>query len=153
MARTAEPVQLRLLKGRGNGTDSGGRKLPEPLGVERKAPTAPPGLSLEAKKEWKRVVPLLKAQECIKELDRATLATYCESWAEWVAANAELQTHGRLTIEAAQGEIPHPAVRIRREAAREIRALSALFGLSPAHEQVLAGGKGKSDDDESSPFG
>lgn len=150
MARTAEPATLRLLKGRGNGTDSGGRKVPTTPGFARLAPPKPDWLTAEASAEWDRVVPELTRLELLKEIDGAALAAYCEAWSEFVDATRILQ-HSGLTIEAKQGQISHPCVAIRRNAAKEVRAWAAHFGLTPSTEQNLSAGG--SDDGDDNPFG
>lgn len=141
MGRTAQPVALKLLQGRGKGTDSGGRPvLPAPK-FRRIAPNPPTWLSIEARAEWRRVVPGLTRLELLKEEDRAALAAYCETWAEFYLASKAIAAHikatGKQTINAAQGEIPHPALAIRRNAGRELRSWAAQFGLTPSAEGNL----------------
>lgn len=149
VARTAAPAALRLVKGRGNGTDSGGRKVPATPGFARLAPSKPDWLSGEASAEWDRVVPELQRLQLLKEIDGAALAAYCESWSEFVEATETLQRTG-LTFEAKQGEIPHPCVAIRRNAGKEVRAWASHFGLTPSTEQNLVAAS--ADDGEDNPF-
>lgn len=137
------------LHGRGNGTDSGGRKVKEPPAFRRIAPRPPTWLSAEAKAEWKRVVPGLERLDLLKEEDRATLTAYCETWSTFVTATRTVRREG-LTIEAKQGTLPHPAVAIARNAGRELRAFGNLFGLSPAAEMAL--GKEPGGEDGGNPF-
>lgn len=150
MARAAEPVPLRLLKGRREGVDSGGRKVKLPPAFRRVAPNAPSWLSREAKAEWSRVLPELMRLDLVKAEDRAALAAYCETWASFVDASRLVAAEG-LTIEAKQGKLPHPAVGIARAAGRELRAWANQFGLTPSAENALA--IGDDDHGESSPFG
>lgn len=150
MARTAEPAALRLLKGRGNGTDSGGRKVEKGPAFRRLPPDPPPWLADEAAAEWKRVVPGLTRLDLLKEEDRAVLAAYCETWAVFVSATCTVQREG-LTIEAKQGQLAHPAVGIARNAGRELRAFAAHFGLTPSSERALSGG-GDDGSAEDNPF-
>ncbi len=151
MPRAAQPAQLKLLKGRGNGTDSGGRKVAPAPAFKRLPPEAPEWLSDEARAEWDRVLPGLTRLDILKEEDRAALAAYCETWAEFVQATRALQEHGSLTITAAQGEIPHPAVAIRRNAGAQLRTWANQFGLTPSAEAALSTSKGGNDGDED-PF-
>jgi P27 family predicted phage terminase small subunit len=145
-----QPAKLLLLAGRGNGTDSGGRKVKTTPAFRRVAPRPPTWLSREAAAEWRRVVPGLQRLDLLKEEDRATLAAYCETWSTYVTAQRTVHREG-LTIDAKQGMLPHPAVGIARNAGRELRAFANLFGLSPASEMAL--GKASGDgDEESNPF-
>lgn len=152
MARIAQPATLKLLHGRSEGRDSGGRVVPPPPNFRRIAPNPPTWLTAEAKAEWRRVVPGLTRLELLKEEDRAALAAYCTTWAEFYEATKMLKEHGRLTIEAAQGTIPHPAVAIRRNAGRELRAWAAQFGLTPSAESNLALKNPADPDMDSDPF-
>jgi P27 family predicted phage terminase small subunit len=145
-----KPAALKLVTGRGNGKDSGGRPVKTPPAFRRVAPEPPEWLSPTARAEWDRVVVELQRLDLLKETDGPSLAAYCETWAEFHAATIELQAHGRLTIDARQGEIPHPAVAIRRNAGRELRAWAGQFGLTPSAEQVL--GKDAGDADADNPF-
>jgi P27 family predicted phage terminase small subunit len=145
-----QPAVLKLLTGRGNGTDSGGRPVKTPPNFRRVAPKPPTWMSREAKAEWQRVVPGLERLDLLKEEDRATLTAYCETWATFVEATRRVRQEG-LTIEAKQGRLPNPAVGIARNAGRELRAFGNLFGLSPAAEMAL--GKVTGDGDEDNPFG
>lgn len=159
MARTPEPPALRLLKGRGNGTDSGGRKVAEPPAFERKAPNPPTWLSKEAAAEWRRVVPDLDRMGLLKKIDRAMLSAYCETWATYVWASREVQIQGLLvevaTVRKDGSESKrlqaNPNVVIARSAGKELRAFATHFGLSPSAEGGLV--KGDGEDGEENPFG
>ncbi len=145
-----QPAKLSLLKGRGNGTDSGGRKVKTTPEFKRQPPTAPTWLSREAAAEWKRVVPGLSRLDLLKPEDRAVLAAYCETWATFVAATRRVHQEG-LTIEAKQGELAHPAVGIARNAGKELRTFAREFGLSPSAEMALGRDDGD-DGGEENPF-
>lgn len=137
MARPSSPAALKLLKGRHEGVDSGGRKVKLPPKFRRVAPQAPDWLSPEARAEWDRVSPELSRLDLTKAEDRASFAAYCETWAVFVAATLVIQAEG-LTIEAKQGRLAHPAVGIARNAGRELRAWAGQFGLTPSAENALA---------------
>jgi P27 family predicted phage terminase small subunit len=150
MPRTTEPANVRLIKGRGAGTDSGGRKVPQTPKFRRLPPEAPEWLSEEAAAEWHRVLPELARLQLVKAEDAAALASYCEAWATFVAATRQVQREG-LTIEAKQGTLAHPAVAIARNAGREVRAWAAHFGLTPSTEQALGQREASSGEDDN-PF-
>lgn len=145
-----QPANLLLLNGRGNGTDSGGRKVKATPEFRRIAPKPPSWLSREAAAEWRRVAPGLQRLDLLKEEDRATLAAYCETWATFVLATRLVATEG-LTIEAKQGTLAHPAVAIARNAGRELRAFAGQFGLTPVAEMAL-GKVGDDGPEDENPF-
>lgn len=71
-----KPAALRLLEG-----NPGKRALNLAEGINPviEVPSAPKHLGLEAKKEWKRITPLLKDLGLISGLDRTALALYCQT--------------------------------------------------------------------------
>lgn len=158
MGRTPQPAALKLISGRGNGRDSGGRVVNTGPQFRRIPPKPPTWLSREAAAEWRRVVPGLQRLDLLKEEDRAVLTAYCETWAQFVEATRTVTREGITdevtTISASGSEttrtVPHPAVAIARSAGRELRAFAAQFGLTPSSEQALA--KGPEDDPDDNPF-
>lgn len=145
-----KPAHLKLLGGRGNDTDSGGRKVTVGPAFHRDPPQMPDWLTAEAKDEWARVVPGLTKLNLLKPEDRAVLAAYCETWAEFRNATIAIQENGSLLFEAAQGTIPHPAVSVRRNAGARLQSLAKEFGLTPSSEQELSGDDDNNGDDN--PF-
>lgn len=158
MGRTAQPAALRLLKGRHEGVDSGGRPVTAGPAFRRIAPNPPTWLSREAAAEWRRVVPGLQRLDLLKEEDRAVLTAYCETWSLFVLATRTITKEGItsevVTVRADGSEtsrtVTHPCVAIARNAGRELRGFAAQFGLSPASEQALA--RSPDDGDEDNPF-
>lgn len=159
MGRTAQPATLQLLKGRGNGTDSGGRKVKTPPPFRRIAPSPPSWLSREAAAEWRRVSPGLQRLDLLKEEDRATLAAYCETWAVYVTATRAVTKRGLTVLkvtttrdgEVTEQEIANPAVAVARNAGKELRAWANHYGLTPAAEMALGRADGDGSE-ESNPF-
>lgn len=81
----AKPTALRLLEG-----NAGKRPLDLSAGVNPTIaiPDAPRHLGREARKEWKRITPLLEELGLISGLDRSALAMYCQA----AGRLAELET-------------------------------------------------------------
>ncbi|MBP5922170.1 MULTISPECIES: phage terminase small subunit P27 family [Streptomyces] len=158
MGRTPQPVALKLLKGRADGRDSGGRPVALAPAFRRIAPKPPTWLSREAAAEWRRVVPGLQRLDLLKEEDRAMLAAYCETWSTFVQATRTVNREGitdTVTTMSASGSettrtVQHPAVAIARSAGRELRAMAVQFGLTPSSEQALA--RGADDGEDDNPF-
>ena len=80
-----KPAALKLLEG-----NPGKRSLDLAAGVNPRieVPTAPKHLGIEARKEWKRITPLLEDLGLISGLDRSALALYCQA----AGRLAELET-------------------------------------------------------------
>jgi len=57
---------------------------------EVEIPSCPSWCWKEAKKEWKRITPLLEDAGLIALIDRAALTLYCQAWAEYVWHNTRL---------------------------------------------------------------
>jgi P27 family predicted phage terminase small subunit len=155
VGRPPRPAGLKLVEGRGNGTDSGGRRVPEVPAFARAAPDAPAWLPAEARAEWDRVVPELDRLGLLKGIDRAALTSYCMVWQRFVEASAIVGRDGMVVRE----ELPlgreklyrHPALLTAEAASKELRAWATEFGLTPSSEQRLAGAKGD-DGDQGNPF-
>ncbi|MFJ8883617.1 phage terminase small subunit P27 family [Streptomyces sp. NPDC102402] len=159
MGRTERPAALKLLTGRGEGRDSGGRTIKPPPAFRRIPPKPPTWLSREAAAEWRRIVPGLQRLDLLKEEDRAMLAAHCETWSIFVSATREVTLTG-LTVQqittrpdgsSTEKTVPNPSVAIARNAGRELRGFAAQFGLSPSSEQALARGADDGNEDDN-PF-
>lgn len=159
MGRTAAPANLRLIGGRSDGRDSGGRKVAPTPEFRRIPPKAPTWLSREAKAEWKRVVPGLSRLDLLKEEDRAALAVYCETWARFVDATRDVHRNGFVVTNRtirkdgteSEWTAKNPAVTVAETAAAQLRGMAQEFGLTPSAEAKLSRGGG-SDDPDDNPF-
>ena len=144
-----KPSHLKLIEGRGNGRDSGGRLVKSPPKFKRLPPTAPEWLPDEAAAEWERVVPELARLELLKPVDRASLTAYCLTWDRLVEAQRLASADGLLATNS-QGLVRAPWVAIIEAASKELRAWAAEFGFTPSAENKLA--VKESGDDEEDPF-
>lgn len=139
------PTNVKVLRG-----NPGKRKLnksePKPSG---KLPACPHWLTLEAKREWRRVLPELKAMGLLTVVDRAALAAYCEAWACFRQAQEVVQekgiTHEEPIMARVKGEngvvfekIVGYKVKQRPEVAVSLRYFQILsrmvveFGFTPS---------------------
>lgn len=147
-----KPAALKLIEGRGNGRDSGGRKVQQPPGFTRLPPEPPSWLPNAARAEWDRVVPELQRLQLLKPIDRAALTAYCLTWDRLVRAQQEMEEDGSVLAMNSQGRVRHPAVAVIEAASKELRAWAAEFGLTPAQE-VRVGGKDAGDgSQDDNPF-
>ena len=142
-----KPTGLKLLEGN-PGKRRLNRKEPKP-NVE--APRCPTWLDAEARAEWRRVVPRLLELRVIAQIDRACLATYCIAWSRLRRAEAELMRDG-LTY-TRDGMIKrHPAAGIAHEAAAELRAFAAEFGLTASSRTRVEAGRADEPEDMLTKF-
>ncbi|MBT1177586.1 phage terminase small subunit P27 family [Bifidobacterium callimiconis] len=138
MARRPQPLQLRMLNGRSEGRDSGGRPLEHGLDYERKPPRMPSWLSNGAKHCWKRTIPALAKQHIIKTADADALAAYCIAVDIMEQSARILATEG-LTVHANGSIKPHPCISTLNSAMKNVRAYAIEFGLTPASETNVTG--------------
>lgn len=144
------PTNLRLLNGRGNGRDSGGREVKATPGFVRLPPARPDWLDGEARRMWDDVVPELTRLQLLKPIDEGALTAYCLTWQRLCDASAIVARTG-LILETEKGPIKNPAVLIVEAASKELRAWSSEFGLTPSSESRL--GKAEAPDgQDDNPF-
>ena len=72
-------------------------------------PTCPRYLLPEARREWRRISPVLKDLGLISKLDRAALSLYCEEWAWLVFHEEALQRDVKLAAERQAAFFANPA--------------------------------------------
>lgn len=100
-------------------------------GAISKAPSAPAWMSVDAKKEWRRILPILVARRILTTPDLGSLENYCVAIGTVREMERTVQDEGH-TYEDAKGAIKrHPAVAIQAEAMTRARLLAAELGLTP----------------------
>lgn len=135
MARGRKPTPTHLLEKRGSWRAKTRPAEPQP---ERAAPNPPTWLSREAAAEWRRIVPELEDLNLLAKIDRAMLATYCESWAQLVRALQHLANEGEV-IDAPNGfKQANPWLRVANDARKAVQQFGAEFGLSPSSRPRIA---------------
>lgn len=135
--RKPEPLGLKLIKGRGDGKDSGGREIKHPPKFAREAPPKPDDMTGVAAEIWDVIVEQLEALDVLKVVDGAALRMACETYARWQEARDTRAQRG-ITVTTSQGVGVAPWVRVEESASKEFRAWCAEFGLTPAAEMKLA---------------
>ncbi|SFU81789.1 phage terminase, small subunit, putative, P27 family [Paenacidovorax caeni] len=141
-----KPVALRVLEG-----NAGKRPLDLAAGVNPRIeiPSPPKHLGIEARKEWKRITPLLEELGLISGLDRSALALYCQA----AGRLAELETsfNGKVQAKVDAGmdyadavyEVSHSItpsgyaqqsviVQLIKSQREQLNRYLMHFGLSPA---------------------
>jgi len=114
------------------------RKMPEPPAEILAIP--------EALAEWKRAGPILYALGLISELDRSVFTSYCIAYARHMSAvrivtaamvadsrrHKKNRTGGLLVKGSYKNLVQSPAVRIEREAGRDVLRYAEQLGLTPS---------------------
>ncbi len=81
--------------GRAGGThgNPGHRKTEKQIAIFKtgKVPSPPVFLNKIAKKEWKRLAPIVFNAGMLTDADVGTFAAYCDSYAQWVLAEKAIQ--------------------------------------------------------------
>jgi P27 family predicted phage terminase small subunit len=126
--RKPKPSHLRLVQG-----IAGHRPInkDEPV-IAVALPSPPRHLSPAARKEWKRLGPLLCNAGLLSNLDRSALACYCQAVAHLAAAEDELALHGMTVTSETGVQKPSPYWYIAAKCTQQIVILGAEFGLSPS---------------------
>ena len=116
------------------------------------SPEMPKHLTPEARREWKRLLPLLEKRGSLTEADSAALALYCETYSRWLLAKQDVAENG-LTItstvldssgQAVASRKINPALRIVENCERSLRNFLREFGMTPAtRERVVPARKPK----------
>lgn len=135
MARGRKPKPTALKKLEGN---PGKRPLNELEPVPPTLPLRCPDYLLpEAKKEWKRLAPILMDMGLLTAADAVPFAGYCQAYARWREAQDEITRHGSIYKDS-EGRIrPNPYIAIANQQMREIKSFAADFGLTPSNRTAM----------------
>ena len=155
--RKPTPTALKVLAGN-PGKHPLNRREPR---VTPKAPSMPTTLSAEAKREWRRVVPVLERVGTLSFVNRGTLDAYCRAYARMVEADRHIQKHGVVLLEQT-GALPdgtaifvrpvrNPMVGVWKDAAVLVRSLGSEAGLTAASRTRLEVRDPADDDNDDIP--
>ncbi len=151
--QTPIPPGLKILQGRGNGRDSGGRLVPIPPVLERGLPSPPDGLPDKIRAVWAWLSPQVDELGLAKPQDGLAFEVLCECAATYRDAVADVHRRGQVLINPKSGmQHANPAVGIMETARRDLLRYSREFALTPQAEAMLAKLPHDNDDDEDDPF-
>lgn len=141
-----KPAALRLLEG-----NAGKRalNLSEGINPPVEIPSAPKHLGIEAKKEWKRITPLLEELGLISGLDRAALGLYCQALGRLSELETSFNGKVQLLVDAGTNyadavfEVGHSVtpsgyaqqsviIQLIKSHREQVNRYLMHFGLSPA---------------------
>jgi P27 family predicted phage terminase small subunit len=126
-----KPNALKLLEGNPG-------KRPIKKGPDNKADKlhCPAWLNIEAKREWKKIVPYLKKAGFINNGDKAVLASYCQNYARWKQAETALDNEDLKVIGRA-GYMPNPLAKMSAQYHAMMNTAIKKLGLSPSDRANL----------------
>ena len=124
-----QPTAIKILKG-----NPGRRPLnkaePQP---ESGMPACPAWLDTEARREWKRVAPLLHRMGVLTKIDRSALAMYCDAWSQFLAARTVIREEGLSYVNEKTGYVQQrPEVAVYHNLQRILRGWCYELGLTPS---------------------
>lgn len=138
--RKNKPTALKVLAG-----NPGKRPLPKEIDVPPAEVAMPPELKgkgyAAARREWKRIAPLLSDAGVMKETDRTALIIYCQTWQRYLDAEEDFRREGMFHITPNLSVQVHPAHSIMRGALDQIMKLMLEFGLTPSSRTRVKGEK------------
>ena len=109
-------------------------------------PRCPDHLDDRAKKEWKRLVPVLRRMRVLTEADGMALANLSQTWATLVKAQEKLTEMGILYKSPSGYIMQSPLLPIVNQCVDQITKLSREFGLTPASRSRIQAGTSDSSD-------
>jgi len=122
------PTAIKVLEG-----NPGKRQLninePKPT---KKAPRCPSWLEDEAKKEWKRLAKQMEQLGILTEVDMASFAGYCQSYARWKEAEEFITKHGTIVKTPSGYWQQVPQVSIAQTYLKIMNKFCEQFGLTPS---------------------
>ena len=135
MGRPKKPTALKILQG-----NPGQRPLNknEPkYNISSEVPESPSFLSRYAKKEWKRIAPIVHKNGLLTDADINMLAGYCQAYHRWVECEKHIRAHGYTVVTDKGNIIQRPEVGIANKAMKEMRDFGKEFGLTPSSRANL----------------
>lgn len=101
--------------------------------------TPPDYLKGEALKEWRRVVPLLKKDTPIAELDRMTLANYCQTAGVVIDCQRYINEYGLFEEDGKKS----PYLITQQQAMRDCKVYATCLGMTLESRAKLEYGKAR----------
>ena len=103
-------------------------------------PSAPRWMSLEAKREWRRIAPVLHRVGLLTEAGGLALGMLCEAWAQYVEARRAVMEAGMLATSDKGNVYQHPAVALMNSARNELLKWAREFGMTPSARSRISVG-------------
>ncbi len=132
--RKPKPTAVKIAEGNPGKRRINGRE-PKPAGS---LPDCPAHLSAEAKAEWNRIAASLNKIGLLTQVDRTTMAGYCQCYGRWVEAEQKLAETPAI-LRMPSGYIQQsPWLTIANKQLELMARYMAELGLTPASRSRLA---------------
>jgi P27 family predicted phage terminase small subunit len=129
IGRKPKSSKLRVLEG-----NRGKRRLPNEPEPSRPVETVdcPALLSDAARAEWTRLCDDMRTKGVLTSWDRAAMAAYCQSYADWLDAQEKVNQIGQV-VKAPRTGVPmqNPYLSVARGAKADMLRIAAELGLTP----------------------
>jgi len=132
--RKPKPTALKLLDGNPGKRQINGAEPKPPASL----PSCPPHLSPVAKAEWKRIARSLNQVGLLTQVDRTTMAGYCQCYGRWVEAEEKLAETPAILRTPAGYIQQSPWLSISNKQLELMVKYMAELGLTPASRSRLA---------------
>ncbi len=100
-------------------------------------PPCPKHLGADARKEWRKAAKILDSIGLLTELDKAVLAGYCESYAQWAEATRKIESMGMVYKKSDGTPALNPYLKVSHEAFDRMMKNAVLLGMSPSSRAGL----------------
>lgn len=117
-----------------------------------KIPPMPNGMSADAKKEWKRIAPILLENGLLTEMDSLALELYCESYSMYRKASQKLKQQGVFIKGKNGGQVYNQWYSVQQKAQTALNKYLAEFGFSPAQRTRLSSENDMGSKKKDNPF-
>lgn len=136
-----KPTNLKIIQG-----NPGKKQLNNDVKIDgfSEPPKPPVHLDKVAKKEWKRLAPVLFDVGLLSKGDIAAFGAYCAAYSSWYYAEKNLQAKlsengGGLTFETEKGyQQQIPEIGVANQARLNMVKLAREFGLTPSSRAGIA---------------
>jgi len=102
--RRPKPTALKELQGNPGHRPLNDKELAAPKGE----PEMPKGMLPAARREWKRIVPILIKLGVLSQIDGKALAAYCDTYAHWEMARKDIDKYGLVVEEPVLDKFNNP---------------------------------------------
>lgn len=112
----------------------------------------PEFLTKMARKEWRRMVPLLVESNLLSMVDLASFSMYCQAYGRWMDAEAALKAEGSVVMDRFGFPKINPQQQIADKAMDQVRQFGTEFGLTPSSRSRVKAGPSASTEDPFAEF-